>query len=102
MALGALRAARRSGQDLVEAVHTMHEVVGVLGNPEFYVTALIARWYGATKTLRWVNCGHPSAYIASADGDLRELSGPACPALGVGDLPGDLTPTRPGWRPGSG
>src|ERR687885_232637 len=78
-ALGALRAARRSGHDLVDAVRTMHEVVTGLGNPEFYVTALIARWYGASKTLRWINCGHPCAYVVGADGELRELEGPERP-----------------------
>jgi serine phosphatase RsbU (regulator of sigma subunit) len=89
MALGALRAARRSGQDLVEAVATMHEVVTGLGNPEFYVTAIIARWYGATKTLRWINCGHPTAYVAGTDGELRPLSGADAPALGRDGFPAD-------------
>ena len=38
-ALGALRAARRSGQDLVQAATTMDEVVRALDNPNFFVTA---------------------------------------------------------------
>ena len=44
-ALGALRAARRSGQDLVQARRRMDEVVRALGNPDFFVTALLARWH---------------------------------------------------------
>src|SRR2546429_8003996 len=39
-ALGALRAARRSGHDLVQALDAMHETVRGLGNRDFYVTAL--------------------------------------------------------------
>jgi serine phosphatase RsbU (regulator of sigma subunit) len=103
MALGALRAARRGGQDLVEAVSTMHEVVSALGNPDFFVTALIARWYGATKTLRWINCGHPAAYVAGTDGELRPLAGADAPALGSRDgfpqrpEPGELQ-LQPGER----
>ena len=60
-ALGALRAARRSGQDLVRRATTMDEVVRALGNPDFYVTALLARWHAPTATLTWINCGHPPA-----------------------------------------
>jgi serine phosphatase RsbU (regulator of sigma subunit) len=99
MALGALRAARRSDHTLTQTVQAMNEVVHGLGNPEFYVTALIARWYAATKTLSWINCGHPSAYVADPDGTLRELAGPKLPALGAGELPDDLTPTHTRLHP---
>jgi serine phosphatase RsbU (regulator of sigma subunit) len=81
-ALGALRAARRSGYDLVEAVTAMHETVRSLGNPDFHLTALIARWHAPTSTLRWVNCGHPHAYLAGIDNDVEELAGPVHPPLG--------------------
>src|SRR5215203_2975338 len=54
-ALGALRAARRSNHDLAGAVSVMHQTVRRLGNPEFFVTALIARWHAATATFSWVN-----------------------------------------------
>ncbi|MDQ6817320.1 MAG: SpoIIE family protein phosphatase, partial [Actinomycetota bacterium] len=60
-ALGALRAARRSGEDLEQALLSMDETVRELGNPEFHVTALVGRWRAATATLTWVNCGHPPA-----------------------------------------
>src|SRR4051812_15110432 len=93
MALGALRAARRSDHSLTQAVQMMNEVVRGLGNPEFHVTALVARWYGATKTLSWINCGHPSPYVADPDGTLRALDGPVRRPLGAGDLPDDLAPT---------
>ena len=60
-ALGALRAARRSGDDLGEALPSMDETVRQLGNPDFYVSAIVARWRAATQTLTWVNCGHAPA-----------------------------------------
>jgi serine phosphatase RsbU (regulator of sigma subunit) len=84
-ALGALRAARRAGGDLEQAVLAMHETVRLLDHPDFFVTALVARWRAATGTLRWVNSGHPPAYVVGGDGDLRELEGPVGPALGQGE-----------------
>jgi serine phosphatase RsbU (regulator of sigma subunit) len=84
-ALGALRAARRSDYDLVQALEAMDETVRNLGNPDFYVTALVARWRAATSTFTWVNCGHPHAYVVDVDGNVEELEGPDHPALGTGD-----------------
>jgi serine phosphatase RsbU (regulator of sigma subunit) len=82
-ALGALRAARRGGEDLEGALRNVHETVRHLGNREFHVTAWVARWRAATATLTWVNCGHPAAYVVDADGNLDELRGPDHPALGI-------------------
>ncbi|HWC26572.1 MAG TPA: PP2C family protein-serine/threonine phosphatase, partial [Solirubrobacteraceae bacterium] len=84
-ALGALRAARRTGEDLEQALVAMHQTIRRLGNPDFYVSALVARWRAATQTLRWVNCGHPPAYLADTDGTLRELDSPPHRPLGSGD-----------------
>jgi len=84
-ALGALRAARRSDNDLRGALAAMHETVHRLGNPDFYITALVARWRAATATFTWVNCGHPPAYLVELDNSLGELEAPRHPALGTGD-----------------
>jgi serine phosphatase RsbU (regulator of sigma subunit) len=84
-ALGALRAARRSGHDLADAVSLMDDTVRRLGNPEFFVTALIARWRATSGTFSWVNCGHPPAYLVDVDGNLLALEGPEHPALGTGE-----------------
>ncbi len=81
-ALGALRASRRSGDDLERALQSMHETVLRLGNPDFYVTALIGRWYAATSTFIWVNCGHPDAYVVGTDGAIEPLGGPIHAPLG--------------------
>jgi serine phosphatase RsbU (regulator of sigma subunit) len=83
-ALGALRAARRAGEDLVGAVRAMHEVVRRLGNPEFFVTAILARWHAPTATLAWINLGHPPGYVVGLDGVMTELDGPSHAPLGTG------------------
>jgi serine phosphatase RsbU (regulator of sigma subunit) len=83
-ALGALRAARRSGHDLADAVSLMDDTVRRLGNPDFFVTALIARWRATSGTFSWINCGHPPAYLVDVDGNLIALEGPEHPALGTG------------------
>jgi serine phosphatase RsbU (regulator of sigma subunit) len=82
-ALGALRAARRSGHNLEQALEAMHETVLRLGNPDFHVTALVARWRAPTSTFTWVNCGHPHAFVADVDGNVEELEGPVFPPLGA-------------------
>jgi serine phosphatase RsbU (regulator of sigma subunit) len=84
-ALGALRAARRSGHDLEQALAVMNETVRRLGNPDFYVTALVARWRAAASAFTWVNCGHPHAFHVDVDGNVSELEGPIHPPLGTGD-----------------
>jgi serine phosphatase RsbU (regulator of sigma subunit) len=63
----------------------MHQTVRRLGNPDFHVTALIARWRAATSTFTWINCGHPHAYHVDIDGNVNELEGPDHPPLGIGD-----------------
>ncbi len=69
----------------------MHETVQQLGNPEFYVTALVARWRAPTATLTWINCGHPSAYLVGTTGELEELKGNEHAPLGTG-------PTDPSYQ----
>jgi serine phosphatase RsbU (regulator of sigma subunit)/DNA-binding transcriptional ArsR family regulator len=86
-ALGALRAARRSGQDLVQAAATMDEVVRALDNPNFAVTAVLARWHAPTGTLAWINCGHPPGYVVDLENGFAPLEGPIHPALGAGAEP---------------
>jgi serine phosphatase RsbU (regulator of sigma subunit) len=99
-ALGALRAARRSGEDLQEALGAVHETVRRLDNDQFYVTAIVARWRAATATLTWVNCGHPPAYVVDAEGGLRELEGPRHGPLGTRDADPNFTPTSCQVHPG--
>jgi serine phosphatase RsbU (regulator of sigma subunit) len=99
-ALGALRAARRAELELEPALAMMHETVRGLGNPNFFVTALVARWRAATTTLTWVNCGHPPAYLVDVDGNFEELEGPTHPALGTGKAKQNFRPAERQLRSG--
>jgi serine phosphatase RsbU (regulator of sigma subunit) len=99
-ALGALRAARRSGRDLESALTAMDETVRRLDHPDFHVTALLARWRAATATLTWVNCGHPDAYLVEVEGTLKELQAPVHKPLGTGDPQESFTLTRRQLHPG--
>jgi serine phosphatase RsbU (regulator of sigma subunit) len=91
-ALGGLRAARRAGQDLVQAAHSMDEVIRALGDPRFTLTAILARWHAPTSSLAWVNCGHPPGFIADPEGALTELAGPVNAPLGSVDGTRELEP----------
>ena len=82
-ALGALRAARRSGDDLGEALRAMDETVRGLGNPDFYVTAIVARWHASTSTFTWANCGHPDVMLVGTDGRVSTLEGTIHAPLGT-------------------
>jgi AcrR family transcriptional regulator len=81
--LGALRAARRAGADLPDAVETMDAVVRALDRAEAAVTAIVARWHAPTSTFAWINRGHPPGYVVNREGEMRELGGRAGPNLGA-------------------
>ncbi|MGI8624764.1 MAG: PP2C family protein-serine/threonine phosphatase [Solirubrobacteraceae bacterium] len=98
--LGALRAARRCGRDLVGAVAAMDEVVRALGRVEDGVTAIVARWHAPTGTLTWVNCGHPPPHVADLEGRMTELGGAIHGRLGEGDQPQALQPQSIRLEPG--
>jgi serine phosphatase RsbU (regulator of sigma subunit) len=99
-ALGALRAGRRAGSELPEALALMDETVRALGNRDFYVTALIARWHAAQATLRWVNCGHAPGLLVDIDGRLIELDSPVLEPLGVGEREREFQPSERRLHPG--
>ena len=81
-ALGALRAARRSGQGIEDALLSMDETVRRHQGDDLYVSTVIARWQPATSMLTWVNCGHPHAYLVDRDGRVAELTGARSPGAG--------------------
>lgn len=80
--LGALRAARRSGRDLVGAMKAMDEVVGTLGGRD--VTAITARWHAPTGSFAWINRGHPIGHVIDSNGVMSPLEGPVGTPLGDG------------------
>jgi serine phosphatase RsbU (regulator of sigma subunit) len=99
-ALGALRAARRSGKDLQDALASVHETVRRLDNDDFYVTAIFARWRAVTATLTWVNCGHPPPYLVDVDGNLSALDAPQHRPLGAHVKSPRFKPTKRQLRAG--
>ena len=83
IALAALRAARRSGATLEEAARTMHEAVCDVSRPEFFVTAIVARWNAVYSSLSWINCGHPPPLVVRADDTIEQLMVEADLPLGL-------------------
>jgi serine phosphatase RsbU (regulator of sigma subunit) len=81
IALGAFRAARRTGDDLREVVVSMHGTIAQVGGADDSVAVTIARWHGASSTLSWINCGTPRPMRIDAAGRL-EVLGSGSPPLG--------------------
>jgi serine phosphatase RsbU (regulator of sigma subunit) len=99
-ALGALRAGRRAGGELEHTLSLMHETVRKLDNRDFFVTAWVGRWHAPSAKLRWVNCGHPPAFLVEPDGTLNELASPSHPALGSGERDPSFVAAERRLRPG--
>lgn len=68
VALGALRASRRSGASPGEALLVMHQTLREMPGPRAEMTALISHWDPTTHLLRIVNCGHVAPLILRAGG----------------------------------
>jgi serine phosphatase RsbU (regulator of sigma subunit) len=82
VALGALRASRRSGADIKEALVAMHQTLREMPGPRAEMTAVVARWDSSTSELRVANCGHVAPVILRADGDVERLRFPKGRGLG--------------------
>jgi serine phosphatase RsbU (regulator of sigma subunit)/AcrR family transcriptional regulator len=81
--LAALRAARRNDATLEQAMQTMHETMSDVGGPEFFLTAIVARWHPVYSVFSWINCGHPPPLLVRADGTVEELASRPDLPLGV-------------------
>jgi serine phosphatase RsbU (regulator of sigma subunit) len=82
IAVGACRAARRAGASLEQCCEAIDREVSSLERNTF-VTAVLANWHGNTRTLTWINCGHPPPLLIEADGSISELEGEATHPLGL-------------------
>jgi serine phosphatase RsbU (regulator of sigma subunit) len=98
LSLAAFRAARQAGASLVDAAVLMDRAVVGFGDPSMFVTALVARWRGESRSLDWLSCGHPLPCLLPADGPAREIAAYAFPPLGIGD-PSGLATTRTELQP---
>lgn len=82
VALGALRASRRSGADIKEALVVMHQTLCEMPGPRAEMTALAAHWDPSTSGLRIANCGHVGPIILRASGDVERPRFPKGRGLG--------------------
>ncbi len=73
VALGGLRAARRSGADLAGALLVMHTTLKEMPGPRAEMTAIATRWDPATQRLEIANCGHVPPVIVRADGETERI-----------------------------
>jgi hypothetical protein len=87
VSLAALRAARRNDATLEGAAQLMDETVSAAGGPEFFVTAILARWHPVYSVFSWLNLGHPPPLLISATGTMEELATRPDLPLGVTDRP---------------
>jgi serine phosphatase RsbU (regulator of sigma subunit) len=68
VALGALRASRRSDGTITEALLVMHRTLKEMPGPRAEMSAVIGHWDPATHQLRVANCGHvPPIVIRGGD-----------------------------------
>jgi serine phosphatase RsbU (regulator of sigma subunit) len=69
----------------------MDETVSAAGGPEFFVTAILARWNPVYSVFSWINLGHPPPLLIGAAGAVDELATQP-------DLPLGLTDRTRGFR----
>jgi serine phosphatase RsbU (regulator of sigma subunit) len=101
VALGALRASRRSGGTTQDALLLMHRTLREMPGPAVEMTAIIARWDPATFRLDIVNCGHTAPVVIRAGRDAERLELPVRRGLGgrASPRPSELTTApEPGDR----
>ena len=82
IALGALRAARRSGAGAQEALLLMHRTLREMPGPAAEMTAVVAHWDPATFALEVVNCGHVPPIVVRAGDRPETLEMPIGRGLG--------------------
>jgi serine phosphatase RsbU (regulator of sigma subunit) len=88
IALGALRAARRSGAAVGEALLVMHQALREMPGPRAEMTAVVAHWEPAAGSLRIYSCAHVPPLLIRAGGETERLE-----AGGSAGLGGRSTPT---------
>jgi len=83
LAVGALRAARRNDATLEQAAEIVHQACFDLGGPYQFLTAVFAVWHETSRTLAWINCGHPPPLLVAPDGAVTALVGDGTYPLGL-------------------
>ena len=82
VALGALRASRRSGAGISEALVVMHQTLREMPGPRAEMTAVVGHWNPVSRRLTVANCGHVAPLIIRADGGTLHMEFRAGHGLG--------------------
>jgi serine phosphatase RsbU (regulator of sigma subunit) len=87
VALGALRASRRSGASIGEALLVMHRTLCEMPGPRAEMAAIVARWDPSSGRLQLANCGHVAPIVLREDGRAEPFSFAPTPGLGGRSTP---------------
>jgi serine phosphatase RsbU (regulator of sigma subunit) len=82
VALGALRASRRSGGSIREALMVMHRTLKEMPGPRAEMSAVAAHWDPLSQRLTVSNCGHVPPLLVRADSTSERLHVPEGRGLG--------------------
>ncbi len=82
VALGALRASRRSGASIGQALLVMHQTLREMPGPRVEMTAIVAHWDPTAGVLALASCGHVEPIVLREDGEAERLSLAASCGLG--------------------
>jgi|GEM_PF-1531899 len=99
VALGALRASRRSGGTIREALMLMHRTLREMPGPRAEMTAVAAHWDPVSHELDLANCGHLAPTILRANTKVERLRASEGRGLGGRSTP-KLTEQRASLAPG--
>jgi serine phosphatase RsbU (regulator of sigma subunit) len=87
VALGALRASRRSGATIGEALMVIHQTLREMPGPRAEMAAIIAHWDPTTHELEIANCAHVAPLILRDGGPVETLHFPGTHGLGARSTP---------------
>jgi serine phosphatase RsbU (regulator of sigma subunit) len=87
VALGALRASRRSGATIGEALMVIHQTLREMPGPRAEMAAIIAHWDPTTHELKIANCAHVAPLILRDGGPVETLPFPGTHGLGARSTP---------------
>lgn len=73
VALGALRASRRSGASIGEALLVMHQTLREMPGPRSEMAAIVSRWEPGSGLVELANCGHVAPLILREGGEVERL-----------------------------
>lgn len=82
VALGALRASRRSDGTIKEALMVMHSTLKQMPGTQTEMSAVVSHWDPATRKLSVANCGHVPPVVIRNDGTAEKLKVPKVRGLG--------------------